>query len=105
MKVVGAVGREFISVVAYIVYHATADEGGVNMSSKVFMNHHGAERGGIHFVSGETDGIGGSFIQNLWSVSCALSGINDDEAVLLVDGFGNLFNIEKLATIDVAGTI
>jgi len=90
VDVIGGIGGELVGVEVGIVDHATADEGGVDFVNHVATDNHDAEGWSIHFVGGETDGVGLSFVEDLPGVRHSLGGVDNDNTVLLVDFFDEL---------------
>lgn len=56
-------------------------------------------------MSGKTDGVDFGFLEEIVGVGHGLGGVNDDEAVRLMDFFDEVFEIGELAAIKISGAV
>ncbi len=103
--VIFIVGGEEIVIGKDVVDHAATDERELKLWDEIAPDDHDAERGGIHLVGGETDGVGVGLFEERMVMGHGLGGVDDDNAFVLVDFLDELLQIGELAAVEIGGAV
>ena len=103
--VVFVLSGEKIVIGKDVINHTAADEGKLKFGDKIAAGDDDSERGSVHFVGGETDGVSIGFFEHIVIMRHGLGGVDNDDAAVSVDFFDNFFEIEELAAIKIGSTV
>lgn len=88
-----------------VIDHAATDEGELELRDEITFDDHNTERGGVHLMCGETDGVGVGLLEEVVVVRHGLGGVDDDEAFVLVDFLDEIFEVGELLAVKIGGTV
>lgn len=103
--VVFVLSREEVVIGENVVDHASTDEVELKLWDEIAPHNHDAERGGIHFVGGETDSVGVDLFEESMVVSHGLGGVDNDNTFVLVDFFDEIFEVNELLAVKIGGAV
>lgn len=103
--VIFIVGGEEIVIGKDVVDHAATDERELKLWDEIAPDDHDAERGSVHLVGGETDGVGIGLLEERVVVGHGLGGVDDDNSLVLMNFLDELLQIGELAAVEIGGAV